>query len=200
MTAIAYYRVSSHDQTIASQRDAMQKAHPSITFEREFADEGVSGATMAQDRAGFSALLAFIREGDTLYVPALDRLGRDGLDVQQTVARLHAKGVLLNIGGLGLVDNGPAGKLILAVLAQVAEMERARIKERTAAGREIARETFERTGKTHKGKASLGGAPKKASAQEVAEWRKATSSSLNQTAAHFGISKATVARYLNEAQ
>jgi len=87
-----------------------------------------------------------------------------------------------------------AGELILAVLAQVADMERQRIAERTAAGRLVARESIVRTGLTHRGKESLG-RPVKADAAEVARWRREGSASLAKTAEHWSLSLATVKRY-----
>lgn len=188
MSRIAYYRVSTGDQSIEAQRQALGGA-----FDREFEDVGVSGATLAQDRPGFSKLLSYVREGDTLCLYALDRLGRDALDVQATVRKLLDLGVTLDVRGIGIVGRG-AGEIVVAVLAQIAELERQRIKERCDSGREAAREALKATGRTHRGKASLG-RPVAANAQEVSEWRKANGASIRQTADHFNISKATVARY-----
>jgi putative DNA-invertase from lambdoid prophage Rac len=188
MSRIAYFRVSTGSQSTESQRQALGGG-----FDREFTDEGVSGATLAADRPGFGTLLSYIREGDTLYVYALDRLGRDALDVQATVRKLLGMGVTLDVLGLGPIGRG-VGELIVAVLAQMADMERARIKERCDAGRDAARASLLSTGKTHKGKASLG-RPKAADAVEVARWRKENGATIPQTMARFGISKATVARY-----
>lgn len=188
MSRIAYYRVSTGSQSIEAQRQALGGG-----FDREFIDEGISGASLAAGRPGFSKLLAYIREGDTLYVYALDRLGRDALNVQETVRRLLNMGVTLNVQGLGPIGRG-VGELIVAVLAQIADMERNRIKERCDAGRDAARASLSATGKTHRGKASLG-RPRAADAKEVAEWRKANAATIRQTMAQFGISKATVARY-----
>lgn len=185
---IAYYRVSTTDQSIESQRATM--AGP---FDDEFSDTGVSGATLAASRPGFSALLNYIRKGDTLYVYAVDRLGRDAIDVQSTVRDLMARGILVHIHGLGLIAEG-VGELIIAVLSQVATMERNRIIERTAAGRETAREHLERTGLTHKGKASMG-RPFEGVPEEVSAWRKANSASISTTAAQFNLSTSTVKRY-----
>jgi putative DNA-invertase from lambdoid prophage Rac len=162
-------------------------------FDEEFDDVGVSGAILAAKRPGFVRLLAFIRKGDTLHVYAVDRLGRDALDVQSTVRLLLGKGVAVHILGLGVMAKG-AGELILAVLAQVADMERQRIAERTAAGRQVARESLTRTGLTHRGKKSLG-RPLKADAGEVARWRRDKGASLAKTAAHWSLSLATVKRY-----
>lgn len=185
---IAYYRVSTADQSIESQRKALGGP-----FEAEYMDEGVSGATMAKDRPGFADLLKFIRKGDTLHVYSVDRLGRDAIDVQTTVRDLLHKGVAVEVHGLGRIAKG-VGELILAVLAQVAEMEKMRIRERTQAGRETAKEHLARTGKTHHGKDSMG-RPLAADPKEVAQWRAANGASIADTAGHFGLSVSTVKRY-----
>lgn len=185
---IAYYRVSTGDQSIEAQRHAMGGP-----FDREYSDEGVSGGTMAAQRPGFSKLLDQVRAGDTIHVYAVDRLGRDALDVQTTVRRLIDAGVIVDVHGLGPIGRG-VGELILAVLAQVAEMERRRIAERTAAGRDAARRALAETGRTHRGKESLG-RPYKADSATVAKWRRETRASIQETAAHFRMSPATVKRY-----
>ena len=188
MSRIAYYRVSTGDQSIEAQRQALGGG-----FDREFDDVGVSGAVKAEDRPGFAKLLSYIREGDTLYLYAIDRLGRDALDVQAMVRRLLEMGVTLDVRGLGPIGRG-VGELIVAVLAQMADMERQRIKERCESGRVAARAALEATGRTHKGKESLG-RPKAADAAEVASWRRENAASIRQTMDKFKISKATVARY-----
>lgn len=188
MSRIAYYRVSTVDQSIEAQRSALGG-----NFDREFQDEGISGAVLAADRPGFVKLLSYIREGDTLCVYAVDRLGRDALDVQATVRRLIDSGVTVDVHGLGPIGRG-VGELILAVLAQIADMERNRIRERCEAGREAARAALEATGKTHKGKHGLGRKPV-GEAATVARWRRENKASIRGTAQHFGISDATVKRY-----
>ncbi|OWK31782.1 recombinase family protein [Sphingomonas mucosissima] len=188
MSRIAYYRVSTGDQSVEAQRQALGGG-----FDREFEDVGVSGAIMAAERPGFAKLLSFVREGDTLYLYAIDRLGRDALDVQAMVRRLLEMGVTLDVRGLGVIGRG-VGELIVAVLAQIADMERQRIKERCESGREAARAALAATGRTHKGKESLG-RPKAANAAEVAAWRRENGASIKQTMERFKISKATVARY-----
>jgi putative DNA-invertase from lambdoid prophage Rac len=188
MSRIAYYRVSTVDQSIEAQRSALGG-----NFDREFQDEGISGAVLAADRPGFAKLLSYIREGDTLCVYAVDRLGRDALDVQATVRRLIDSGVTVDVRGLGPIGRG-VGELILAVLAQIADMERNRIRERCEAGREAARAALEATGKTHRGKHGLGRKPV-GEAATVALWRRENKASIRGTAQHFGISDATVKRY-----
>lgn len=185
---IAYYRVSTTDQSIEAQRAAMGGP-----FDQEFSDEGVSGGVLATDRPGFAAMLAALRMGDTLHVYAVDRLGRDATDVQTTVRDLLAKGLTLHVHGIGPIGEG-VGEIIIAVLAQMAAMERRRIAERTEAGRMAARKALAETGRTHRGKESLG-RPFAADAAAVREWRKAQSASIAATAQHFGLSAATVKRY-----
>lgn len=188
MHRIAYYRVSTGDQSIESQRLALGG-----DFDQEFSDEGISGGTLAANRPGFADLLSKVRSGDTVHVYAVDRLGRDALDVQATVRLLIDKGVTVDVHGLGPIGRG-VGELILAVLAQVADMERQRITERTQAGRVAARASLAATGRTHKGKESLG-RPMAQDAAAVVAWRKANAASITQTARHFGLSPATVKRY-----
>lgn len=188
MARIGYFRTSAADQSIASQRAALGG-----TFDEEFADEGISGAVAAADRPGFAQLLAYARKGDTVCVYAVDRLGRDAIDVQQTVKALQGKGVTVEVHGLGTLT-GQVGKLLLALLAQFAEMERERIRERTAAGRAVAKQLIAQTGRTQHGKASMG-RPRAAAADVVKAWRAEHSASIKATAAHFGLSTATVSRY-----
>ncbi len=212
MAHIAYFRVSTADQSIESQRAALLPPGAQ-GFDREFKDEGVSGATQATQRPGFGSLLKYIREGDTLHVYAVDRLGRDAIDVQATVQDLQRKGVRVVVRGLGDLGS-EAGPLILAVLAQVAAMERRRINERTAAGRAVAQASLAATGKTHKGAASMGRARGRVASTEdgkgqkvartvdpaqVVAWRTAQAASIQATADHFGIGSATVKRYLKQA-
>jgi putative DNA-invertase from lambdoid prophage Rac len=99
---------------------------------------------------------------------------------------------VLEIRGIGPVGSG-AGELVLAVLAQVADMERRRILERCEAGRAAARNSLAATGKTHRGKRSLG-RPPAADRAQVVSWRASTKSSLQATAERFGISEISVKR------
>lgn len=187
---IAYYRVSTSEQSIESQRQLLGGG-----FDQEFSDIGVSGSVPASDRPGFSELLAYIRKGDVLHVAAVDRLGRDALDVQATVRALINKRVAIEVLGLGRIGSGAgAGELILAVLAQVADMERKRIADRTAAGRETAKRLLAETGVTQHGKTSLG-RPRVADADAVRQWRTENGASISLTAGQFGISTASVKRY-----
>lgn len=188
MARIAYYRCSTSDQSIESQRHALGGQ-----FDEEFKDEGISGGTAAASRPGFAELLKYVRKGDSLHVFAVDRLGRDAIDVQATVRELLKKGVTLEVHKLGPIGQG-VGELILAVLAQVADMERSRIRERAAAGLAKAKEALQATGTTHRGKKSLG-RPKNHDPKAVRSWRTEQQASIAATAAHWGLSEATVKRY-----
>jgi len=194
MAHIAYHRTSSESQSVEAQRHALAQGR---TFDREFSDQGVSGGVPAAQRPAFAELLAYVREGDTVYVHAVDRLGRDALDVQATVRGLLSRGVSVDIQGLGVIGRG-VGELILAVLAQVADMERNRINERTAAGRAAARDSLGATGKTHRGKDSLG-RPQAADPAKVLSWKAANRASIKETAMQFKVSVTSVKRYMANA-
>lgn len=186
---LAYYRVSGPDQSVESQRHAMGGG-----FDREYDEGDISGGILAADRPEFGKLLDQVRAGDQLHVFNVDRLGRDALDIQATARRLVAAGVVIHVHGLGPIG-GEAGELILAVLAQVAAIERRRIVDRTAAGRSAARAALKATGRTHRGKLAMGGKGTKADPAKVCEWRRKHGASLMTTAHHFHLSRATVVRY-----
>lgn len=191
MSKIAYFRCSTRDQSIEHQRHALGNE-----FDREFQDIAVSGAIVAAKRPGFAAMLDYMREGDTVYVVAIDRLGRDSIDIQQTYRdHFKRKGVRLFVSGLGYIE-GEAGELILTLLAQFAQMERNRVIERTQSGRDLARDSLARTGLTHRGKASLG-RPPVSDPKVVNEWRRTNAASISVTAKHFNISTSSVKRFAN---
>lgn len=188
MSRISYLRCSTADQSVEAQRSALGGG-----FDMEFIDDNVSGAIPAASRPAFADMLRYIRDGDVLHVFAVDRLGRDALDVQTTVRGLIDRGVIVEVRGLGQIGRG-VGELILAVLAQVADMERQRIVERCESGRSAARASLRATGLTHRGKPSLGRS-KAMDPNEVAKWRTDQKASISQTATHFKLSVPTVKRY-----
>lgn len=202
MTTVYYLRVSTKDQTIASQRMLLDITDdtPSDTV---FKDEGVSGAVDALDRPGFAACARYCRKGDTLRVTALDRLGRNAIDVQRTFEALVSKGVLVEVLGIGVIA-GDAGTLLVTILSGVAQMERARIAQRTEAGRETARLLLAQGKRTQNGKASLGRPVGRVAAGlqvkpgDVAAWRSQNNASIQTTADHWQLSTATVKRYCRE--
>ena len=151
-----------------------------------FADEGVSGKTHASQRPQFKALLSQIRDGETLVVAKLDRLGRDAQDVGATIKALAVRKIEVIVLQLGKLDlASPAGKLMLNMLAAVAEMERDLLVERTQSGLTRAKSM----GKI------LGRPPKTTDSQraKIIEMRK-NGESVSALSRAFGISRASIMR------
>lgn len=133
MATFAYGRVSTTEQTTENQRREIEAAGYQVDY--WFRDEGVSGKVSALQRPQFAKMLGQIRDGETLVVTKLDRLGRDAQDVGATIKMLAARRIEVIVLQLGKLDlTSAAGKLMLTMLAAVAEMERDLLVERTQAG------------------------------------------------------------------
>lgn len=143
----------------------------------------MSGSIPASQRPAMRDLLAYVREDDTVVVTAIDRLGRNTIDVLNTVEYLQAKKVSVVSMREGFDLATPAGKFMLTMLAAVAELERENIKTRQMAGIERARAEGKNLGRE-----------KVINDYEVRQWRQANSASIKATAEHFGISTASVKR------
>lgn len=131
---LGYARVSKADgsQVLDLQHDAL--AADGVLPENIY-DDKMSGAKA--DRPGLIACLRALREGDTLVVWKLDRLGRSLSDLIETVQDLEKRGVNFKVlmGHGAQIDTSTAsGKLIFSIFAAMAEFERAQISERTKAG------------------------------------------------------------------
>jgi DNA invertase Pin-like site-specific DNA recombinase len=138
MATFGYTRVSTKEQTVENQHREIVAAGHQVEF--WFDDEGVSGKVPAMQRPQFAKMLGQIRDGETLVVTKLDRLGRDAQDVSATIKHLAARRipvVVLQLGGVDLAS--PAGKMMLTMLGAVAEMERDLLVERTHSGLERAK-------------------------------------------------------------
>lgn len=132
MATFAYGRVSTKEQTVDNQRLEIECAGHVVDY--WFADT-ISGKVSASQRPQFAALLAKIRNGETIIVSKLDRLGRDAQDVGATVKLLAARKIAVIVLQLGKLDlASAAGKMMLTMLAAVAEMERDMLVERTQSG------------------------------------------------------------------
>lgn len=129
---VGYARVSTPDQNLDLQKDALKKAG----CEKLFTDVG-GGANF--DRKGLADALDFMREGDCLVVWKLDRLGRSLKDLIETVNGIHKKKMSFQSLQESLNTGTSSGKLIFHVFAALAEFERDVIHERTKAGLAAAR-------------------------------------------------------------
>lgn len=131
----AYARVSTTDQDTDNQKLAIKNAGYEIEQNR-FISETVSGGVQAMQRKEFKLLVEHkLEAGDTLVVLKLDRLGRDNIDVQQTIEMLIGKGIKVICLDLPVRDlSSPEGKLMLQLFSSFAEFERNRISERTREG------------------------------------------------------------------
>ena len=129
---IGYARVSTQDQNLDLQVKALTKAGCKKVF-----DDKISGTRA--ERPGLATALAMLREGDTLVVWKLDRLGRSVKNLADLVGELHGQGVQFK-SLTDSIDTGTAsGRFFFHVMASLAQMERELMVERTCAGLEAAR-------------------------------------------------------------
>ncbi|GAB6051141.1 recombinase family protein [Hydrogenophilus islandicus] len=131
---IGYARVSTDDQNLDLQFDALRKA--GVKDEHIYADTA-SGKNA--DRPQLAACLKALRPGDTLVVWKLDRLGRSLPDLVRIITDLEQKGVAFESLTERIETGSAAGKLVFHVFAALAEFERNVIRERTKAGLAAAR-------------------------------------------------------------
>lgn len=131
MAAIGYARVSTTDQDLALQLDALAKAGCARVFEDQ-----ASGAKT--DRPGLAAALGFVREGDVLTVWKLDRLGRSLPHLIETVNTLEARGVSFRSLTEAIDTTTPSGRLVFHIFGALGQFERDLIRERTRAGLDAA--------------------------------------------------------------
>ncbi len=182
MATIGYLRVSTHDQNLDLQRDAMHAAGITKVFE----DIGVSGAST--DRPGLTAALDYCREGDTLAVWRLDRLGRNLTHVRATVEALKGRGVTFRSLTEGLTSEGSMGNLMITILGAFAEFERNVMIERTQAGLAAAKE-----------RGNMGGRRPKLTPAQLERARELRSTmTVPELAKTFSVSEPTMYRYLQK--
>ncbi|MEV7343171.1 recombinase family protein [Streptomyces sp. NPDC093544] len=182
---IGYARVSTDDQEAQLQRDALTAAGCSRIFE-----DKASGKNT--DRPELTAVLDYLREGDTLVAWKLDRLGRSLIDLVGIVDGLRERGVGFKVltGALSAVDTTSAdGRLFFQIIAAMAEFERSLIKDRTKAGLEAAKAL----GRT-------GGRPTVITDDllVMAKARKTKGESVNDIAKALGVSRATLYRHMSD--
>lgn len=129
---IGYARVSTIDQNLDLQRDALEKAGCKKLF-----TDTASGAV--DSRKGLADAIEFARSGDILVVWKLDRLGRSLKHLIETVNLLDSRGVGFASVQEQIDTTTPGGKLVFHVFGALAEFERELIRERTTAGLRAAR-------------------------------------------------------------
>lgn len=140
---IGYARVSTQDQNLDLQTDALTRAGCEKIYE-----DKISGVRV--ERPGLTRALEMLREGDTLVVWKLDRLGRSVKQLVDMVGELHKQGIQFK-SLTDAIDTGtPAGRFFFHVMASLAEMERELIIERTRAGLDAAKQLGRKGGRKPK--------------------------------------------------
>ncbi len=179
---IGYVRVSSFDQNPERQLEQAQ-------VDRMFTDRASGKDTQ---RPQLDALLAFVREGDTVVVHSMDRLARNLDDLRRIVQTLTKRGVKIEFVKESLTFTGedsPMANLMLSVMGAFAEFERALIRERQREGIALAKQ-----------RGAYRGRKKALSADQVAElWRQVDAGEQKaKLARQFGISRETLYQYLRD--
>ena len=182
---IGYARVSTHEQTLTLQQDALHKAGCNKIF-----TDTASGAKT--ERKGLDEALAYVRKGDTLVVWRLDRLGRSLPHLIATMTDLEERG----IGFQSLTENidttTSGGKLIFHIFGALAEFERNLIRERTNAGLMAARQ-----------RGRIGGRPKSLTPRQRSIARSLyndPNNSIAEICRTLKISKVTLYRYIKSGE
>ena len=178
-----YARVSTNRQDAALQRDALEKAG----CDDIFIDEGVSGAKA--HRPELDRMVGMLREGDTVVVWKLDRLGRSLQNLVELVNKFDGMGVQFRSLTEAIDTTTPGGVLVFNIFASLAQFERDLIRERTSAGLQAAR-----------ARGRHGGRTTKLNERQVREVRRLYDSrtvTVGQLAAMMGVGRSTIYRVLN---
>jgi DNA invertase Pin-like site-specific DNA recombinase len=182
---IGYARVSTGDQNLDLQLDALKAA--GCEAERIFTDR-LSGGK--DERPGLAEALRYVREGDTLVVWRLDRLGRSLSHLIQVTTGLEQRGVGFKSLQEGIDTTTSGGKLVFHIFGALAEFERSLIQERTNAGLKAAR-----------ARGRNGGRPNALTDHQLLMAKTmlgAPNVSVQQVADHFGIARSTLYRLLEK--
>ena len=186
MATFGYARVSTKGQDTARQLDALKAA--GVEDKYLFVDKA-SGARAS--RPALDEMLGKLREGDTLVIASLDRLARSTKQLLELADRFNAEGVSLVSLHEQLDTRTPQGKFTYTVLAAMAEMERALIRERQREGIEAA-----------KARGETGGRPRVASdkVKKAVALYKSGQYTVSEVAKESGVSVSTLYRYLRSEQ
>lgn len=180
MAVVGYARVSSVGQSLEVQLDKLQ--HCDKIFQEK------KSAT-SHKQPNLAACLEYVREGDTLVVSRLDRLARSTLHLCQIAAELESRGVHLQVLDQNIDTNGATGHLLFNMLGEIAQFETEIRAERQVDGIRKARERGVKFGKE-----------KKLDEQQITDLRsrREQGALIKTLMSDYGLSKATVYRYLNE--
>ena len=181
---IGYARVSTADQTLDSQQDALKAAG----CERIFAEK-ISGA--GKRRPELDRMLEQLRTGDVVVVHRYDRLARSLADLLLIVRKIEEADAGFRSLAEAVDTTTPAGQLVFHVFASIAEFERARIRERTHEGLRAAR-----------ARGRIGGRPRSLTAEQRAEVRKLRNDegrAVAELARLFRVSPQTIRRACDQA-
>src|SRR5215470_1626450 len=185
---IGYARVSTNEQNLDLQRDALRKA--GVSTKNLYTDK-ITGTKA--ERPGLTEAVSHLREGDTLVVWRLDRLGRSLPHLIETVTALQGQGVAFQSITENIDTSNATGKLVFHIFGALAEFERNLMKERTLAGLTAARARG-RTG---------GRPPLDTSARQVVAAKKLyrdKTNSISEICRMLNISRASLYRYLQMGQ
>ena len=185
MADIGYARVSTHEQNLDLQRDELLHAGVVTVYEDQ-----ASGKTA--ERPELKNCLKALREGDTLTVWRLDRLGRNLQDLIRIVTDIEARGVTFKSLTESIDTKGPAGKLVFHLFASLAQFERELIKERTLAGLAAARARGRHGGRPRR----LNPSQCKAALAMV----KDKAMPVSEISRHFGVSRSTLYNMVAESR
>ncbi|MGS0681826.1 recombinase family protein [Shewanella sp. 125m-7] len=187
MRIFSYCRVSTTEQTTENQILAIRQKGYEVNDARTIS-ETVSGSVEAMKREKFKMLVNHQMErGDMLVVLKLDRLGRDNIDVQNTINLLTDKGIKVVCLDLPVADlSSSEGKLMLQMFSAFAEFERNRIRERTKEGLERAKAQGKKLGR-----------PEAHATTVLVQAKRAEGLSQSKVAEALGLGIATVKRHWN---
>jgi DNA invertase Pin-like site-specific DNA recombinase len=135
-TQLGYARVSTGHQSLDQQNDALTAA--GVDVDRIYSDM-LSGTKTREQRPGLDALLEYAREGDTIVVVGIDRLGRNAAEVMLTIRDLGERGIVLRSLREGIDTSTSTGRMVAGILASLAELELELGKERRSAARDARR-------------------------------------------------------------
>ncbi|WP_264043947.1 recombinase family protein [Mycolicibacterium hodleri] len=129
---LGYARVSTGHQSLDAQTDALTAA--GVDAVRIYSDK-LTGTSTKEQRAGLAAVLDYAREGDTIVVVGIDRLGRNAAEVMLTIRDLGERGIILRSLREGIDTSNATGRMVAGVLASLAELELELGRERRTASR-----------------------------------------------------------------